>query len=194
MNSEDEEIILFNALKHHLRYSLHLIRSAKSPADMASFSQAVLTVGHSTLDLYTGPTHVSDIKQHILSSLMASGHCSVTGFETWVNSQGTTYKLIDLPDTSNWTLRYSKNTAAYIHIHPSRYSKHTVRVHAGPFKTALSVVAYCFFHQKEPNALSLEIINEIRQQQLGMSPVRAIDPAQGAGKLIQELWGGLMYA
>ncbi|NNG28059.1 MAG: hypothetical protein HKM87_11065 [Ignavibacteriaceae bacterium] len=104
-------------------------------------------------------------------------------YKKWLYMGGDEYKLITLPDKSTWALRMGNKKENYIHIHPGRYSLHTIRVRALTLKTAICVMAYINIYKiSSPN---LELINNVRNEFLNAAPVKSLSLTSGLLRLLK---------
>lgn len=103
-------------------------------------------------------------------------------YKQWLFSEGNEYKLITMPDKSIWTLRMGNQKKNYVHIHPGRYSLHTIRVRALTLKTAICVIAYRKVYKNfSPD---LKLINNVRKEFLNAAPVKSLSSTSGLGRLL----------
>ena len=72
-----------------------------------------------------------------------------------------------------------------VHLHPGRWAPETRRVRANVLKTALMVLAYTAVHGGDPRDVA--VINRVRQQYLGMAPIRELLGDQGLGVILDVL-------
>ena len=79
------------------------------------------------------------------------------------------YQKISIDDGSVWTMLKGISDNYYIHIHPARFSPHTIRVKANPWKSAIASLIYA--HLNEKNACDSFVINESRKIYAGLEPV-----------------------
>ena len=173
------EPVSFNAIKHHLAYCLEQMHKVKNEEDLGAFIRHTLRMGHSTLDLYLGQLTVESISKQIIQTLEADNRLKRSDFARWVKkSQG--YRNIKLDDGSQWTLRLAAGHR-YIHIHPSRYSKHGMRTHGNTFRTATAVVCMSRISGREPDA---DLINDIRQR-AGLPKVKSLKTGHGLARMIK---------
>jgi hypothetical protein len=128
--------ILFHPLKHHLG---HLADFARSLISEESFQSALLRIGTSPMDLYTGALTVAEIRLQIWNSLLERGLDEAEAYRAWL-AQRNGHARYELSDGSRWILRWGNHPHSFVHIYPGRYSTHTVRVKAGTMKTALGLV------------------------------------------------------
>ena len=133
------------------------------------------------LDLYTGILNPYDISILVKSELKKKSIISSQSYEKWIKESKNNYQTIYMPDGSFWTLRLGQQER-YIHIHPGRYSPHTLRVRALTLKTAITVQAWSRIHKNSP--LDIYIINNVREEILNASPVKTVSKKHGLGKVI----------
>lgn len=168
--------ILFNPFKHHLG-ALQQLLATVSPADLPA---ALQKIGTSQMDMYTGHLSPEAIFEEIISQLAAQEmHLPATFAAATAARQG--YLEVTLSDTSRWVLRLSDDPERYIHLHPGRYSPHTLRIKAAALKTAMAYKAAA-----GNGGLSGDLLPDMNAVRAvaGLSPVRSIDDAQHLLKII----------
>ena len=170
-------MILFNALKHHLGYIQTFIQNN----DLERAKEQLLSIGASQMDLYVGELSVQDIENQIVEHLDKNNILDKMLFENFIQTQKDFFE-ITLSDASRWTLRIGNDATHYVHIHPSRYSPHTIRVRAGILKTAIGLE---LLKIKNYNTL---IINTLRIE-LGLSPIKQMEDSVGLEKMVKILRG-----
>jgi len=146
----------------------------------------LVVIGHSLIDLYVGYLSVKQIVEETLHMLHQINITNTIQYETWLRSGGG-YRIIQLTDKSQWTLRRSKaNNIQYIHIHPARNSLHTIRIKSESLKTAIAY--HCLkFYQTTINIPAIweekidytATLNIVRKE-IDLSPIRK---AERQGKL-----------
>ena len=167
---------VFNAIKHHLNY----IRTAIAQYEKEDLYQEMLKIGASQMDLYIGNLTTEQLFQEIIDFLVQNNLNSVEKYQQQLSLQND-YLECTLSDNSRWTLRMGLDTTKFIHIHPSRYSPHSLRIKAGVLKTAIAVLA------EQPNEeLSTEDINQIRQK-ISLSPIKSLTTFNGFFKVLTLL-------
>jgi hypothetical protein len=82
-----------------------------------------------------------------------------------------------------WVLRLGEQAERYIHIHPGRYSPHTVRVKASALKT--TIAASVWMKILNQAKLTVELLNYVRKEILGTSPVKSLEATEGFVKLFK---------
>ena len=162
-----KEVILLNALKHHAGS----IRSFAAQAfiDIESLPQLCKVVGTSQMDLYYGRLSIDAIRDEVMVQAEHIGVLDPEKYESWLKN-GNGYKKLILSDSSVWILRWGEEKTKFIHIHPGRYSPHTIRVTANTLKTAIAVCA-CLKRGVIADT-NLQNINVVRRTVLGLSPIR----------------------
>jgi len=177
--------IHFNCLKHHTGFIKQQIASVKSGKNVEEISKHLLRIGESQMDLYIGKLSPLIISKQIISRLKKDGYLYYDEYLAWLMNDGDDYKLIPLSDKSIWTLRISENKERYVHIHPGRYSLHTIRVKATTLKTAIMIL--CSVKAGEIKSIETETVNYIRKKYLNDPPLKTFSKASGLGRMIQLL-------
>lgn len=173
--------ILFHPLKHHLGY-IHAFVQEQITQTGAELQQALRTIGGSQLDLYIGPLSPFSISEEVILYLQDSNLLEPTLFRNYLSTGG--YRICTLSDSSAWTLRWGVHEGRHVHLHPGRYSLHTLRVKANHLKTAIAVAVTCL---KTGQSVSLELLNQVRVGQLALSPVPCYTPHEGLGRVMALL-------
>jgi len=134
------------------------------------------------MDLYIGKFTPFELTGFTKKFLKENEVFKYESYELWLFSEDKEYRLITLPDKSTWTLRMGNQKENYIHIHPGRYSAHTIRARALTLKTAICVMAYINVHKKfSPD---LELINNLRKELLNAAPVKSLSSTSGLRRLL----------
>jgi hypothetical protein len=179
--------VLFNTFKHHagaLRARIAAVAEA-GPAALAELGTRLAVLGTKLMDVYTGPLTPRDISQRIREILHGAGRLELDPFRTWVTAQGD-YAVVPLEDGSRWVLRLGDEASRYVHLHPGRWSPATIRVRANVLKTAFLVVTHVRIFGGDP--LDVEVINEVRREHLGLSPLGQEPEGElGLGAVIEVL-------
>jgi hypothetical protein len=174
--------INFNCWKHHAGFIIEQTDTIKSESEIEELKMRLLKIGESQMDLYYGKLSPSKISKHVIDSLKNKKLLSPEQYNTWLNNEGKGYKLLELPDKSLWTLRFSKSPDRYVHIHPGRYSPLTIRVKSTTLKTAILV--FCFKQIDGVSRIDIEEVNYLRKKYLNESPLKSLSKASGLIKLI----------
>lgn len=177
--------ILFHPLKHHLGYIREFIQAHKDADD--SFLQAQLkTLGSSQPDLYLGPLSPQQITHETIAYLQAHHALEPGAYRLYLSVGEAEYQMISLSDESEWVLRWGVVEGRYVHLHPARYSRHTLRVKANALKSAIAV-SVAALRYKQP--LSLALVNQVRTQWLGLVPIPELLPGGTLSRLVYLLKG-----
>jgi hypothetical protein len=145
--------ILFNAWKHHLGF----LRSSISQLQPAALREQLLITGNAVMDIYTGALSYEAICQEVEEHLLHNG---VNSPQTYMHFIGGAqqYRSIVLSDGAVWVLRLGNDPLLYVHIHPGRYSMHSLRVKAASLKTAIAL------RVSGAEVADTAAINRVRQQ------------------------------
>ena len=171
-----------NCWKHHAGFIEKQIKQIKNKEELKSITSFLLKIGESRMDLYLGKLTPSEITGIMKKFLTRNKNFEYESYKQWLFSKGKEYMIITLPDKSTWTLRIGDQEENYIHIHPGRYSLHTIRVRALTLKTAICVMAYLNIHKNfSPD---LELINNVRKEFLNAAPLKALYLTSGLGRLL----------
>ncbi|MBV9125475.1 MAG: hypothetical protein JO112_19175 [Planctomycetes bacterium] len=179
--------VLLNTWKHHagaLRRRIAWIAQAGDSA-LQELPRQLLVIGTALMDLYVGFLTPAEIGHKILTSLQEDQHFTPAAYRTWIAAQGGYQVLIFPEDQSRWVLRLGEEAGRYVHVHPGRWSPDTLRVRANVLKTAILVLAHVGVHGGDP--LDVHRINRLRQQYLGLSPLRSLIREQGLQGLMERL-------
>jgi hypothetical protein len=161
---------LLNALKHHKGTISAFIEryGTGSQKDLEAAARQLITLGNLVMDLYTGDLGIGDIAQNIQHYLKNKGFFDEVSYRAWIARAEKAYRIARIADGSTWTLLTGRDHGRYIHIHPARYSLHSLRIKALPLKTAvLLLIADDLRIEKDP----VGAINRIRIEYLKESPV-----------------------
>jgi len=142
----------------------------------------LLKIGESQMDLYFGDYSFLKISEQILDSLHRNKIFLSKKYRSWLTKGGKDYQLIELKDKSIWTLRLGENPERYVHIHPARYSPHTIRVKATTLKTVILVL--CCQKIGLIKSIETQTVNQIREIYLDEPPLKSFSSASGLGRLI----------
>ncbi len=173
--------ILFNGLKHHVNYIQSFIRESITHRNTDLLREQLLCIGESQMDVYTGELLAMDIASQIKNQVEEIGIYSKSQYIHFLQQHPASFRTIPLSDGSLWILRLGEKEERYIHIHPGRYSPHTLRVKAGALKTAIASCVWMQIHKQEE--ITIELLNLIRREVLGISPVKSLDSMEGFAKV-----------
>lgn len=132
------------------------------------------------MDMYTGVLAPEVIFEEIITRLMTQDIHLPDAFAAWVAAHDG-YTEVTLSDTSRWVLRLSDDAERYIHLHPGRYSPHTLRIKAAALKTAMAYKAAA-----ASGLLCGELLSDMNavRAMACLSPVRSLEDAQHILKII----------
>jgi hypothetical protein len=177
MNADN---ILFNALKHHRGF----IRRQLTDVTIQTLPERLKVLGNSQMDIYYGGLDLPDIFLEVTAQLTARGLSDETGYLQYLKDNGG-YVEITLSDSSRWILLHGIEFGRYVHLHPARYSPHSIRVKATVLKTALA----CMVILPEGTLPDLSVLNHIRQSVLELSPVKDLEQCEHLWKVMKMLAG-----
>lgn len=127
-------IVLFHAFKHHFGANIEWLIQNRGEWEVET-DRLLKSLGASLLDYYIGRLAVNQIETEICNILNNGKIVEKDVFENWIAENGG-FREVQLSDGSDWTLRYL-DRPDYVHVHPSRYSKYTIRIKANTLKTVL---------------------------------------------------------
>ena len=183
--------ILLNTWKHHagaLRQAIAEAVRAGEPG-LQSLASQLVVIGTELMDLYLGPLTPAAIADRVLDALQADNRLSLDAYRAWLKESGG-YAVLTFPeDGSRWVLRLGDEADRYVHVHPARWAPQTLRVRANVLKTAILVLAY--IGVRGGNPLGLTVLNEVRRQFLGLSPLGKVAAGdQGIAAVLDVLRSG----
>jgi hypothetical protein len=183
MNSVPEPF-LFNPLKHHAGYISGFIREiiACGECGTEKLKGELVLIGKSQTDLYTGKEGLPGITRQIREFLEKDGLTGENPYMTWLGAEKPGYRRMTLRDGSEWILLPGKTPGRWVHIHPARYSRFSLRVRAETLKTAIAVIYHCSKYGLDH--FDLEVVNQVRTGLLNQSPMKELSPHRGTGKII----------
>lgn len=172
--------------KHHLGVlcrDISCLRNAEQE-DFRPFFFKLKMMGSSVSDLYLGALEPREIANEISGQLKAMNVFEKVSFFCWIDLSEMQFREMTVSDESRWTLLKGKEEDFYLHIHPSRYSPHTLRIKTSILKTAVALVASQFRSQNMD--VAPDTVNFLRKEYLGLSPVKE-DKMKGILGLTQLL-------
>ncbi len=176
--------VLLNCLKHHLGYTAGLLKQVRDRQAAARLAHHLLKLGKGQMDVYHGQCSPWQVSEEVLANLEKNTVLEEAAFARWVKSGGG-FRLLQLSDHTLWTLRKGDLPGAWVHIHPGRYARHTVRLRAPAYRTAIMTLALAQMEGQGPVCLSL--VNRARSYFDNYGPVTTLDPANGIGRAINIL-------
>jgi hypothetical protein len=177
--------ILFHPLKHHLGYIREFVKTHVDARD-SDLTAQLKTIGSSQLDLYLGKLSPEQIARETILYLQAHHTLDPDAYRLYLSGSDANYGVVTLSDESKWVLRWGVVAGRHVHLHPARYSQHTLRVKANTLKTALAI-SMAVRRYKQP--LDLELINQVRIQWLELAPIPVYLPESTIAKLVSLLEG-----
>ncbi|WP_321375229.1 hypothetical protein [uncultured Draconibacterium sp.] len=174
--------IQFNPYKHHFRFLLSEIGSWQ-PDHPNEWQTKMLLIGNNLFDFYLGDLMPVQIANLCIEYFNQKNLLDSLAFYNWLDHRD--WKKISLSDKSEWLIKRGNLAERFIHIHPAKFSKHTIRVRAATLKT---VIVLCIYKIPLSNdsIKNLRAVNRLRKSFLGLSPVKSInDPDSGILKLWQ---------
>ncbi len=184
LSFEIPEPILLNCWKHHAGFIKAMVSEYKNHSESRaeSFRKEILSIGGSIMDLYLGELTPAEIAGSITAFLKEMNVSGRQSYREWLGEAGRDFREIEIKDQSGWTLRLGEKEERYIHIHPSRYSPHTIRVRSTSLKSA---IMFCILNRGE-TADTLTLINQIRREYLDLPPLKNMNSASAILKLVRR--------
>jgi hypothetical protein len=178
------EPILFNPLKHHLGFIRDFIfqkTEGKENNDQKRMIKELKHLGTSVMDIYTGSLLINDVCDEVLKFLEEKELSEKEHFSEWTGMKMNDFKIIQLSDGSQWTLKYHENNQRFVHIFPARGSQHTFRVKSNTLKSAL---LYYILIGKD--FITGDDLNRVRPL-LGLSPIKDPVDTEAITEMIEIL-------
>lgn len=172
--------ILFNSLKHHFHY----IQKWLEKISWNEIEQALKKLGNSQMDLYYGDLSVEELSNEIIYFLETHSLLEEEVFKKWILKETKKYQSIVVSDESKWTIREGTEEGYYVHIHPSRYTKKSLRIKATTLKTVLVVLKYLKLHNQTEYTLAL--VNKLRKEVLNLSPIKSLEQSPQIITMIEK--------
>lgn len=179
MQAEIPLPVTFNPYKHHFRFLLDEVKCWNTPEQI---NEKLLPIGNNLTDFYLGELSVSTICNECKAYFEKQKIGEQSTFSKWMGKSA--WKKISLSDDSDWLIKMGDQKERYIHLHPAKFSKHTIRVRATTLKTVLALVATSTA-KSESAGTNLLAVNKVRTQILGLSPVKSLHAANSG---ILRLW------
>jgi hypothetical protein len=179
--------VLFNAWKHHAGALRRRIAEAAraGPEGLAALAPRLLVIGTELMDLYTGAQSPAEIGAGVVARLRADERLDPDEYRRWLEANRG-YRVLALSeDASAWVLRFGEEGGRYVHVHPGRGTPHTRRVRANVLKTAVLALAAA----AGADPLDVALINRVRREYLGLSPLPALADEGGLAAVIAVLRG-----
>ncbi len=158
-------VVQFNPWKHHMNWLIsHVIRAREDVSVRNEMIPIVAGFNNNYIDLYTGvyspPEIINRIATRIKSEFQQSS--IIIPF-----AESVSYKLVTLDDSSVWVLRKSNSNQSGIHLHPAKFTPHSIRIYGALLKVALLLVIY-----NKDSQTDIREINSFRTDYLSLSPLK----------------------
>ncbi len=174
MDFEELSPVAFNPYKHHLGFLKQKIQEWKTqPWDQVHHE--ILLIGTNLIDVYHGDLTVKQIFEQVLDFSEKKGLTDAIKLDEWLGHHE--YRKIMLSDRSQWVVRQGQKPAYFLHIHPAKHSPYTNRIRASTLKTAIAL--YVVGLPLQEGKLHLPAVNHIREEKLGLSPIKNIEHGKG---------------
>ena len=174
--------IKLNCWKHHAGFTKKQISVLISESELIWLKKSLLLIGESQMDLYFGEYSPKKISSLIISELKSKNSFDYNSYKAWLKSEGHDYRLLKLSDDSVWTLRLGEEPERYVHIHPGRYSKHSVRVKSTTLKTAICILCWQKLFPKI--VVDLNLVNVLRNELVFAPPLKSLKHSAGLNRLL----------
>jgi hypothetical protein len=178
------EPIAFYSWKHHLSFICNEIDRLRNTTTHEEIFFICQGIGGSILDLYTGYLMPNVIAHEVIENLLQKDVLTPLKYNLWIDSSCNDYRQINLSDESSWTLRKGKYPNKYVHVHPSRYSKNTIRVKPSTLKTAIAMM---ILYPQQYSQPTIEQLNYARKSFPNLSPVKGIKSVSSTIRLLKYL-------
>jgi hypothetical protein len=184
---EVPEPVLFNTWKHHAGALRERVRQAAAAGvpGLADLAGRLVVLGTELMDLYTGALTPAQIAGRVIADLQAQSRLALDAYRAWLAEGGGYGVLTFAEDGSRWVLRLGDEGGRHVHVHPARWAPATRRVRANVLKTAVMVLAFAGVHGGDP--LDVALVNRVRQQYLGLSPMRRVSGDRGLHIVLELL-------
>ena len=162
--------VRFNTIKHHGDYLLHLLQgsSCNEVIDLLD------PVCNNYIDIYTGSMTPKDIGDAVVSLLKSKKALGLVTFTGWIGGERG-YRKIKLEDESEWVVRKSNDGERYVHLHPARTGRFTMRFKGSTLKTVYLLKVGLQGARETP---SVESVNRVRVR-ANLSPIKRLEPGKG---------------
>jgi hypothetical protein len=180
MIEKNQVPITFNTHKHHFRFLLQQIGVWKT-LEWKNVEPELFLIGENLLDFYTGDLTVEEICNQCIHFFRLRNIRNRDSLLNWLNPYE--YRKIAISDSSEWVVKEGNDSEKYIHIHPAKFSPHTIRVRATTLKTVIALMINTAEISAQMNE-NLLTVNQIRTMYLQLSPVKSLQHGKG----ILQLW------
>ncbi len=170
--------ITFNPHKHHLGFLKKQIGKWKKLA-WPEVEKEMRCIGNNLIDVYCGKLTVEEICRECRVFAQKENITSPENLAKWLHPLE--FRKTNLSDNSLWVIKQGLDDERFLHIHPAKYSRFTVRVRATTLKTVAALKT--LQPEMEATGLNLQSVNRIRTENLGLSPVKALEKGKGIARL-----------
>lgn len=171
--------VRFNVFKHHRNEIIRVLRESSADELISQLDPLC----NNYIDIYTGVLTPTGVGEMIVARLKSEQVFFKEDFLCWLKiSNG--HRKIRLDDDSEWIVRESNDPIRYLHIHPARTGKHTLRFKGSTLKTVFKLKQQIDRHPVKP---SLVQVNQSREE-LGLSPVKKIEQGRGILKCYEQFF------
>lgn len=182
INHELPKPIAFNCWKHHLGFVRNILDKQTNYSKSDIFLREIVQfIGESQFDYYLGTLDVFTLSNEVIDFLKSENAFSHNNYKEWLYSEGADYRCISLSDGSNWTLRLGQADDRYIHIHPSRHSKKTIRVKSSSLKTAY---VFLFYYGLSDSEISIVKVNFVRSKFAKLPSLKLTSPLAAISRIL----------
>src|SRR5690606_22106146 len=123
--------------------------------------------------------------QEVLAHLHTHQLLHPDAYRTYLEATHRDYFAVTVSDETDWVLRWGRVAGRHVHLHPARYTQHTIRVKANVLKTAVaSVIASQTWGEM---TIDTPLVNRVRVEWLALLPVKAFSAEEGVGEIIRLL-------
>lgn len=171
----------FNPLKHHLAFIREFIASYEDGEAGSELLKSIKHIGTSVMDIYTGDFSTIEILNIVSDFLRKEGFSEYENFSRWAGKGYSDFRIVHLPDGSQWTLKLNNNRKRFVHIFPARASAHTLRVKSNTLKSA---IMYILMSGKD--YVTEDDLNNARAL-VNLSPVREVAETESITEMIEIL-------
>ncbi|HOS71242.1 MAG TPA: hypothetical protein PLZ75_02205 [Bacteroidales bacterium] len=178
------EPFLFSPLKHYFPY-IRAYSEKKAAVERypgsPEFIRELRQIGSCVMDVYRGELTADRIFSEISNFLISRGISRKEAYAAWTGKSFSSYRKINLADSSEWILKYNDDDTRYVHLFPSRSGPFTFRVKASTLRSAL---LYQILIGKD--YITGEDLNRARFP-AGLPPVKSIEDAGAITEMIEML-------
>lgn len=170
--------VTFNPHKHHFGFLKQQIEAWKN-LPWTEVEDDLLLIGINLIDLYCGKLPIEEICRQCLQFSEKEGLTSAEKLKNWLGQKE--FRKIRLSDNSDWIIKQGLDSDRFLHIHPAKYSPFTVRVRGATLKTVVAL--YVITGNRNKNQLELQLVNQVRSEKLGLSPIKKLEKGKGISRI-----------